>query len=229
MLLSQGRGLTYVQRRLGHESIKTTSDTYGHLLPEADDDAMEIIDRSLTRGGPDDGGRPQVSRAPGGGPAAPAVPAQGAGSVHVVAFPGGVRQGFWRQDFARMVAEVWPVARWQARYGGVDGVHSSMPARAKVWSLGPAAYGPDGEELASGPGAHELRTAWAWEWEPGFTTEPAEWAAVHCQGPGARTEATAWGTQEKQVRAAFVQARERALRICAQHPAAPAAVRQSDL
>ncbi|MFE3830850.1 site-specific integrase [Streptomyces sp. NPDC059092] len=36
-LLSAGRGLTYVQRRLGHESITTTSDRYGHLLPPADD------------------------------------------------------------------------------------------------------------------------------------------------------------------------------------------------
>ncbi|MFC9431093.1 tyrosine-type recombinase/integrase [Streptomyces sp. NPDC056987] len=47
-LISAGHGLTYVQRRLGHESIKTTSDTYGHLLPETDDDAMETIERSLT-------------------------------------------------------------------------------------------------------------------------------------------------------------------------------------
>ncbi|MFF2331917.1 MULTISPECIES: tyrosine-type recombinase/integrase [unclassified Streptomyces] len=46
-LISQGHPLTYVQRRLGHESIKTTSDTYGHLLPEADDDAMETIERTL--------------------------------------------------------------------------------------------------------------------------------------------------------------------------------------
>lgn len=56
-LLSDGRhSLTYVQRRLGHESIKTTSDLYGHLLPEADDDAMETIEASLT------GTRPQLRR-----------------------------------------------------------------------------------------------------------------------------------------------------------------------
>ncbi|WP_307797817.1 site-specific integrase [Streptomyces laculatispora] len=47
VLISDGRSLTYVQRRLGHESIKTTSDTYGHLLPQADDDAMDTIERSL--------------------------------------------------------------------------------------------------------------------------------------------------------------------------------------
>ncbi|MGW2964028.1 tyrosine-type recombinase/integrase [Streptomyces sp. NPDC001220] len=34
-LLSDGHSLTYVQRRLGHESIKTTSDRYGHLLETA--------------------------------------------------------------------------------------------------------------------------------------------------------------------------------------------------
>ncbi|WP_299541989.1 site-specific integrase [uncultured Streptomyces sp.] len=55
-LISAGHGLTYVQRRLGHESIKTTSDTYGHLLPEADDDAMATIEATLT------GQRPQLRR-----------------------------------------------------------------------------------------------------------------------------------------------------------------------
>ncbi|MFJ8760871.1 tyrosine-type recombinase/integrase [Streptomyces cyaneofuscatus] len=58
-LISAGHGLTYVQRRLGHESIKTTSDTYGHLLPEADDDAMLTIETALT------GQRPQLRRVAG--------------------------------------------------------------------------------------------------------------------------------------------------------------------
>ncbi|MEV8395625.1 MULTISPECIES: site-specific integrase [unclassified Streptomyces] len=55
-LISAGHGLTYVQRRLGHESIQTTSDTYGHLLPEADDDAMVTIEASLA------GQRPELRR-----------------------------------------------------------------------------------------------------------------------------------------------------------------------
>lgn len=55
-LISAGYSLTYVQRRLGHESIKTTSDLYGHLLPELDDDAMASIETSLT------GARPQLRR-----------------------------------------------------------------------------------------------------------------------------------------------------------------------
>ncbi|MER7814099.1 site-specific integrase [Streptomyces sp. NPDC096153] len=53
-LISAGHPLTYVQRRLGHESIKTTSDLYGHLLPEADDDAMVTIEATLS------GVRPQL-------------------------------------------------------------------------------------------------------------------------------------------------------------------------
>ena len=51
-LISAGHGLTYVQRRLGHESITTTSDLYGHLLPELDDDAMATIETSLAGGRP---------------------------------------------------------------------------------------------------------------------------------------------------------------------------------
>ncbi|MEO3976276.1 site-specific integrase [Streptomyces sp. CAU 1734] len=47
-LISAGHPLTYIQRRLGHESIKTTSDLYGHLLPEVDDDAMETIETALS-------------------------------------------------------------------------------------------------------------------------------------------------------------------------------------
>ncbi|MFD3777374.1 tyrosine-type recombinase/integrase [Streptomyces sp. NPDC058612] len=53
-LISAGHGLTYVQRRLGHESVKTTSDLYGHLLPEADDDAMATIEAAMS------GARPQL-------------------------------------------------------------------------------------------------------------------------------------------------------------------------
>lgn len=108
VLLSEGRGLTYVQRRLGHESIRTTSDTYGHLLPEADDDAMEAIDRSLNRGNEGGAATLPVSRR---GPAVAAVPAQQGGTVHVAVFPGGHVEAFWRPDFARLVADVWRLER----------------------------------------------------------------------------------------------------------------------
>lgn len=51
-LISAGHAVTYVQRRLGHESIKTTSDLYGHLLPEVDDDVMATIEAALAPGTP---------------------------------------------------------------------------------------------------------------------------------------------------------------------------------
>jgi integrase len=45
-LLAQGMDIVVVQRRLGHESIKTTVDRYGHLLPgqlKAAADALDEI------------------------------------------------------------------------------------------------------------------------------------------------------------------------------------------
>ncbi|MFD7956971.1 tyrosine-type recombinase/integrase [Streptomyces ardesiacus] len=231
-LISAGHSLTYVQRRLGHESIKTTSDLYGHLLPEADDAAMSTIDASL------DGAPITVVELPEPAPVpvarrGVAVSASAGQVVHVLALPGGHQEAFWQDTFARLVADVWKLERrqevrieqrsaalWEARHGSLDGVHAAMPARAKVWRLGPVVYGPDGEEQAAAPNAHELRSGWAWEWEDDYTTEPVCWSAVHRPGPQGETEAEAWGTDEKAVRAAYVKARAKALRICAQHPEA---------
>lgn len=36
MLVNMGIELLEISRRLGYESIKTTSDTYGHLYPDKD-------------------------------------------------------------------------------------------------------------------------------------------------------------------------------------------------
>lgn len=238
VLLSEGRGLTYVQRRLGHESIKTTSDTYGHLLPEADDDAMEAIDRSLIRGRTDGDGGPSVV----GGKGRPVVPGQAGGMVYVAVFPDRHQEAFWRPEVARLVAEVWKLERrqevrveeraaslWAARHGGLDDVHGSMPGRSRIWSLGPVVYGTDGEELVAAPGAHELRDAWAWEWEEAFTAEPVRWYAVHRPGRAAHTEAAAWGADAEQVKTGYVKARAKALRICGRHPeSAGAAVGQAE-
>lgn len=47
-LISRGRPLTSVQRRLGHSSIKVTSDTYGHLLPEVEDDTAAAVEDILS-------------------------------------------------------------------------------------------------------------------------------------------------------------------------------------
>ncbi|MEU1853636.1 site-specific integrase [Streptomyces sp. NPDC019990] len=229
-LISAGHSLTYVQRRLGHESIKTTSDLYGHLLPEADDAAMTTIDASLDGLPITHVALPERAPVPAARPAVAASAGDGS-FVHVVVFPDGHQEAFARDDFARLVADVWKLERrqearveqrpagwWAARHGGLDGVHPAMPARAKIWRLGPVVYGPDGEQKAAAPGAHELRAAWVWEWEEGYTTEEAGWSAQHGPGPECLTEAAAWGTDEKAVRAAFVKARTKALRICGRHP-----------
>lgn len=56
-LLSDGVSLIAVSRWLGHESIKITADTYGHLLPEADDAVRAAITGRLVRlATPPDGG-----------------------------------------------------------------------------------------------------------------------------------------------------------------------------
>lgn len=46
-LVAGGAPLPNIQARLGHESITTTIDTYGHLLPGGDELISQIIDRAL--------------------------------------------------------------------------------------------------------------------------------------------------------------------------------------
>lgn len=48
VLIMAGVPLPVVQRRLGHESIQTTVDTYGHLAPEAYAGAAEAMDMLLS-------------------------------------------------------------------------------------------------------------------------------------------------------------------------------------
>jgi len=50
-LIADGVPLTFIQRRLGHESIQTTSDTYGHLLPDAHTRMAASLQGTLTRVG----------------------------------------------------------------------------------------------------------------------------------------------------------------------------------
>lgn len=35
LLINQGENLKYIQHQLGHASITTTVDRYGHLMPDA--------------------------------------------------------------------------------------------------------------------------------------------------------------------------------------------------
>lgn len=46
-LISEGLPLAAIARRLGHASIQTTVDRYGHLMPDLDDDINAAVDRSL--------------------------------------------------------------------------------------------------------------------------------------------------------------------------------------
>lgn len=46
-LIAAGVPIAVIQRRLGHESITTTIDTYGHMLPTAEAAAAEAIDNAL--------------------------------------------------------------------------------------------------------------------------------------------------------------------------------------
>jgi integrase len=46
-LISAGVPLPAIQRRLGHESITTTIDTYGHLLREVDDQVLAALDAAI--------------------------------------------------------------------------------------------------------------------------------------------------------------------------------------
>ena len=49
-LIAGGAPLPHIQARLGHESITTTIDTYGHLLAAGDELISRIIDTALTGG-----------------------------------------------------------------------------------------------------------------------------------------------------------------------------------
>lgn len=46
-LIAEGAEPKKVQRRMGHSSIKTTYDVYGHLFPEADREIVEGLERQL--------------------------------------------------------------------------------------------------------------------------------------------------------------------------------------
>ena len=47
--LAKGVPISEVSRWLGHKSITTTVDLYGHLVPEASGRARDALDRAFTR------------------------------------------------------------------------------------------------------------------------------------------------------------------------------------
>ncbi len=48
LLIQNGESLAYVRDQLGHSSIKTTVDSYGHLLPSGNKAAVDRLDDSPT-------------------------------------------------------------------------------------------------------------------------------------------------------------------------------------
>lgn len=231
-LLSDRHSLTYVKERLGHESIKTTSDRYGHLLREAHDGALATIDRAL-----------------GIEPASPAgdeaneehearTPVTDPGRSLYAAHLGSALLGFWNVEHAEETAGRWArerggsvrVERMSAdwwirstggRVGGDNGlkaVRDEMPARMFVWSLGPALYDVDGRECTPNPGVHQPTGRWVWDWEPDYTEEPSHSTTGWRPGPEALTEARAWGADQEAAQIAYAVAQADAVRTCAFHP-----------
>jgi integrase len=47
LLLQQGESLAYVRDQLGHSSIKITVDTYGHLVPGGNRQAVDKLDDDI--------------------------------------------------------------------------------------------------------------------------------------------------------------------------------------
>jgi integrase len=47
LLINQGESPKYIQKQLRHASIEMTFDTYGHLFPEAAQEAVQRLDGVL--------------------------------------------------------------------------------------------------------------------------------------------------------------------------------------
>ncbi|MFJ7489762.1 tyrosine-type recombinase/integrase [Streptomyces sp. NPDC097727] len=236
-LLSDRHSLTYVQRRLGHESITTTSDTYGHLLETAHTAALVTIDRVM-------GFTPPASAA-----SQENVPGHDGGRAVYVAHLGSQRIAFWDEGDAEGMAERWVRERggsvhiekmtsdgWIGSIGdgasadsALKSVRTQIPCRAWVWEVGPVQYAPDGSEVVTKPSAAETRGSWRWDFEDLYTEELSHRAVERPIGPEPRTVAWAWGRDEDTVRAAFATARAEALRICGLIPSARAGNDQESL
>ena len=44
LLISKNIPIKYIQRQMGHSSIKMTMDTYGHLMPDVYDQAINVLE-----------------------------------------------------------------------------------------------------------------------------------------------------------------------------------------
>ncbi len=50
LLIAQGENIKYIQSQLGHASVQTTLDRYGHLLPATHKEAAQRLDQTLFGG-----------------------------------------------------------------------------------------------------------------------------------------------------------------------------------
>ncbi len=53
LLIAKGVNIKYIQKMLGHTSIKMTMDTYGHLIPDVHDHAVNALEEILNKNIPD--------------------------------------------------------------------------------------------------------------------------------------------------------------------------------
>lgn len=239
-LLSDRHSMEYVKRRLGHESIKTTSDRYGHLLREAHEGALVTIDRALgiESAGPAQDAADEEHEA--------RTPVTDPGRSLYVAHVGGRTVAFWRPEHAEELAERWARERggavrvermsadwWIRSTGGQIGsdnglkaVREELPGRAFLWFLGPALYDAAGRECTPTPGVHQPVGRWVWEFEEDHTEEPSHSVTAWRPGREALTEARAWGVEQEAVQAAYAVARADAVRTCGYHPERGAGERQ---
>ena len=44
LLISKNAPIKYIQKQMGHSSIKMTMDTYGHLIPDVHDQAINVLE-----------------------------------------------------------------------------------------------------------------------------------------------------------------------------------------
>jgi len=52
LLIQNGESLAYIQGQLGHSLIQVTVDTYGHLIPGTNRQAVDHLDDDTTRNSP---------------------------------------------------------------------------------------------------------------------------------------------------------------------------------
>ncbi|MFC8884416.1 tyrosine-type recombinase/integrase [Streptomyces cinereoruber] len=204
-LISDRNSLTYIQRRVGHESIKTTSDRYGHLLDTAHLAALDTLDRILGTGG---------------APAKTTFAASGLATAAVyVATLAPYFVAFESEDDAERVAERWARDRGGAvriekmtedEWAGKElpgAVRQGAAHRAWIWEMGPVFYTEDGSEVLTVATTAEMRGGWRWDFEETYTDELALQVIGNDDEKGPLVPVRAYGTDEAAVHEAFLAAR----------------------